>query len=181
MKFFRKRGRRDIFSRLGGPVNEDDAAPMTSRMNSLASDFMQELESTFSKREKAIPKTRTLYSDFYEKEIVSEAAPSSRYRDDNGRGRDGGGRRRRREERDSDGRRSPALFSGASGNDRSSREEDVSRRLGSSPSLTSSENHREGSGGRSRRDKGDRAEALRALDARLGLPNVDEFGREVRD
>lgn len=154
---------------------------MTSRMTSLATDFMEELESTFSKREKAIPKTRTLYSDFYEKEIVSETAPSSRYRDDNGRGRDGGGRRRRRDDRDSDGRGSPALFFGASGNDKGSKEEEISRRLGSSPSLSSSDNHRESGGSRRRRDRGDRAEALRALDARLGLPNVDEFGREVRD
>ncbi|KAG0042460.1 hypothetical protein BGZ83_000444 [Gryganskiella cystojenkinii] len=200
------RGRRDIGSRLGGPVTDDSDDPkMTSRMQDLASDFMQELESTFSRREKTIPKTRTLYSDFYEEELVSETAPSTRYRVEDADGGYRGGRNRGGGRSDGRGTSSYnrrqndkdyASFTGASarnniergergregGNDDRSREEEIDRRLGSSPSLSGSRNG--GGGGRRRQggqDRTERAEALKALDARLGLPSVDEFGRDVRD
>lgn len=190
------RGHRDISSRLGGPITEDDGVStpiMTTRMKDLASDFMEELESTFSKREKMIPKTRTLYSDFYEQEIVSEPAPSTRFRDEDSGGGYGG---RHRRDRGGNSRRRDddyASFSGAAtGNGRSAahREDDMSRRLGSSPSLSSGNRNDVrggGEGGGRRRhgggsqDRHERADALKALDARLGLPSVDEFGRETRE
>ncbi|KAF9193240.1 hypothetical protein BGZ50_007638 [Haplosporangium sp. Z 11] len=149
---YERRGRRgDISLRLGGRINfpEDDAeaeAAVESRLNRYADDFLQELESTFSRREKAIPKTK-MYSDYYEREIVTEK-PTETYGNGRGRNRD----------RDKDRRDDSALHTGGRGGD----------------------NKRRG-GHRGR----DREEALRAIDARLGLPaedqRVDEFGRTWRD
>ncbi|KAF9106323.1 hypothetical protein BGX27_009212 [Mortierella sp. AM989] len=72
---YEKRGRRgDISLRLGGRVKFSDPIDeeaVEDRMNQYADDFLAELESSFSRREKAIPKTK-LYSDFYEREILTE-------------------------------------------------------------------------------------------------------------
>lgn len=117
--YFRNRGRRgDISLRLGGrvkvPIDDEvgiqSAAAASERINQYADDFLAELESTFSRREKQIPKTK-LYSDFYERETIYEKPIESAsgrdrrrdrgdYRDDR---REGGGRRR--DQRDRGGRR----------------------------------------------------------------------------
>ncbi|KAG0211692.1 hypothetical protein BGX28_007586 [Mortierella sp. GBA30] len=154
-----KRGRRgDISLRLGGRVKvpiEDEigiqsSAAATDRINQYADDFLAELESTFSRREKQIPKTK-MYSDFYEREIVTEKPIET-----------ASGRERRRERGGySDDRREGG--SGGSGRRRSRRD------------------HNDFGGGTRRKDN---AEALRAIESRLGLPaedKVDEFGRTSRD
>ncbi|KAF9941235.1 hypothetical protein BGZ65_004383 [Modicella reniformis] len=179
--FERKRGRRgDISLRLGGRINvpdveevvadasSADVAPIAlytsrteSRLNQYADDFLAELESTFSRREKAIPSSR-MYSDYYEREVVTET-PTDPQTTSGSRGR-----RERDRERDRDGRRG-----GGRGDD-----------------LAASEASPGGGGGRGKRGdqkrerEREREEALKALDARLGLPiddRVDEFGRARRD
>ncbi|KAF8937592.1 hypothetical protein BGZ58_002457 [Dissophora ornata] len=161
---YEKRGRRgDISLRLGGRVkfpDEDDSqsaasAATESRLNQYANDFMAELESTFSRREKAIPKTK-MYSDYYEREIITET-PVESLTVAGGRGR--------RENRGGQGDRAGSLsFSASPGGSRDGRR---------------------GRRGDHRRERErDREEALRAMDTRLGLPaedRVDEFGRSRRD
>lgn len=130
-----------------------------NRINDLADDFLSELESTFTRREKTIPKTKTLYSDFYEKEYLTEAPTRSRTNEGF--------------------ERQPM-----------SRDRDDYRRRDYSPRRSSGGGRRErGRGGR------DKSEALKAVEARLGLPasidarlgrakdeveEVDEFGRTSR-
>ncbi|KAI7821165.1 hypothetical protein BC939DRAFT_455977 [Gamsiella multidivaricata] len=156
---YENRGRRgDISLRLGGRVKVSDeeasiaAAAAESRLNQYTDDFLAELESTFSRREKAIPKTK-LYSDFYEREIVTEVPTESQTN------AAGHGRRENRE-----GRREPS---------------------GRSDDHWASASTGRGRRGDHRKERGrDREEALKALDARLGMPTeerVDEFGRSRRD
>ncbi|KAF9023844.1 hypothetical protein CPC16_011167 [Podila verticillata] len=154
------RGRRgDISLRLGGRVTQPDevsSLAVENRINDLADDFLSELESTFTRREKTIPKSRTLYSDFYEKEYLTEAPTRSRTNEGV--------------------ERQPM-----------SRDRDDYRRRDYSP-------RRSNGGGRRERGRGgrDKSEALKAVEARLGLPasidarlgnakdevqGVDEFGR----
>ncbi|KAF9586604.1 hypothetical protein BGW38_001285 [Lunasporangiospora selenospora] len=86
---YENRGRRgDISLRLGERVKdldeteEEQLAKVENRMNDLAGDFLAELESTFTRREKMIPKSKTLYSEFYEKEYLTERPAQSKYRRD---------------------------------------------------------------------------------------------------
>ncbi|KAF9307140.1 hypothetical protein BGZ74_010631 [Mortierella antarctica] len=160
------RGRRgDISLRLGGRVTQPEETSsnlaVENRINDLADDFLTELESTFTRREKTIPKTRTLYSDFYEKEYMTEGPTKSRTNE---------GFERRPISRD--------------------RDRDDYRRRDYSPRRSHGGGGREkGRGGR------DKAEALKAVEARLGLSasidarlgktkkepeEVDEFGRTWR-
>ncbi|KAF9089298.1 hypothetical protein BGX23_006779 [Mortierella sp. AD031] len=159
------RGRRgDISLRLGGRVTfpEDKTAAINSRLDQYANDFLAELESTFSRREKAIPRTK-MYSDFYESEVVSEK-PADSDRDRRSRDSRGGGRgsidREGRDSRRGGNRRreATASFAGAA-------------RAGPSVGRDKGDEHRPS-----------REEAMRALDARLGLPaDLDEYGRSRRD
>ncbi|KAG0332416.1 hypothetical protein BG000_010031 [Podila horticola] len=163
------RGRRgDISLRLGGRVTQPGETSsnlaVENRINDLADDFLSELESTFTRREKTIPKSRTLYSDFYEKEYLTEGPTKSRTNE---------GFERRPMSGD--------------------RDRDDYRRRDYSP-------RRSNGGGGGRREKGrggrDKSEALKAVEARLGLPasidarlgkakdkpeEVDEFGRTWRE
>ncbi|KAF9329255.1 hypothetical protein BG006_007640 [Podila minutissima] len=163
------RGRRgDISLRLGGRVTQPEETSLNlaveNRINDLADDFLTELESTFTRREKTIPKTRTLYSDFYEKEYMTEGPTKSRTNE---------GFERR-------------PISG-------DRDRDDYRRRDYSPRRS----HGGGGGGRREKSHGsrDKAEALKAVEARLGLSasidarlgktknepeEVDEFGRTWR-
>ncbi|KAF9979741.1 hypothetical protein BGZ75_009262 [Mortierella antarctica] len=117
----KNRGRRgDISLRLGGrvkvPIDDEigiqSSAAASERINQYADDFLAELESTFSRREKQIPKTK-LYSDFYERETIYEKPIETvsgrdrrrdrgEHRDDR---REGGSGGRRRDQRDRGGRR----------------------------------------------------------------------------
>ncbi|KAG0346960.1 hypothetical protein BG004_000423 [Podila humilis] len=155
--------RSDISLRLGGRVTQTDSeisnAAVEGRINDLADDFLTELESTFTRREKTIPKSKTLYSDFYEREYRSEGASRSRTND--------GSERQSTRGRDSYRRR----------DDYSPRHSNGGRR------------HQKGREGR------DKTEALKSVEARLGLSasidsrlgrtrdevvDVDEFGRSRR-
>jgi len=192
----RRRGRRgDISLRLGGRIQFPDveqveavdpsgeAAPIAlytsrteSRLNQYADDFLAELESTFSRREKAIPKTR-LYSDYYEREVTTEAPTESQAAPAGGRGRRN---RERGRDRDRDrNRRSDSR----DWRHESGRADEWTVFAG--PSTGSPSGGRGRRGGDSRNERGkEHEEALRALDARLGLPaddRVDEFGRARRD
>ncbi|ORZ05496.1 hypothetical protein BCR41DRAFT_361689 [Lobosporangium transversale] len=151
MDEYEQRGRRgDISSRLGNRVIDDTA--VENRLNQYADDFLAELESSFSRREKAIPKTK-LYSDFYERETLSEFPPESQTTST------GSGRSNRRDNRGDRGRHidDSTTFAGASA---------------SAPGTRGRKDHRR-----------EREEALKALEARLGLPaneQLDEFGRSRR-
>ncbi|KAF9206786.1 hypothetical protein BGZ49_001837 [Haplosporangium sp. Z 27] len=98
---YEKRGRRgDISLRLGGRVNLPDSVDeevVENRLNQYADDFLAELESSFSRREKTIPKTK-MYSDYYEHEILTEVPTDAR--PNGGRDRRGNHRsdRRRRDD-----------------------------------------------------------------------------------
>ncbi|KAK3819007.1 MAG: hypothetical protein J3Q66DRAFT_387812 [Benniella sp.] len=199
---YERRGRRgDISLRLGGRVKFPDvdqveavdpsgeATPIAlytsrteSRLNQYADDFLAELESTFSRREKAIPKTR-LYSDYYEREVTTEAPTDSQAAPASGRGR----RNRERErDRDRDRDRDRNRNRRSDSRDRrhgSGRADEWTVFAGASAGSPSGGRGRRGGDSRNERGK-EHEEALRALDARLGLPaddRVDEFGRARRD
>lgn len=142
-----------------------------SRLNQYATDFLADLESTFSRREKAIPKTR-MYSDYYEREVATETPPESQTVPGGGRNR----KDRERDSRDQEGDNRDGRRGGGRGEEWAS--------FAGTASAGSPGGGR-GRRGDQRRERGkDREEALRALDARLGLPaedRVDEFGRARRD
>ncbi|KAF9340847.1 hypothetical protein BGZ89_010259 [Linnemannia elongata] len=160
------RGRRgDISLRLGGRVKfpEEESAIADSRMNQYADEFLAELESTFTRREKAIPRTK-MYSDFYERETLTEKSRDSDRR--------GGGRHRDRDNR------------GDGGNDRGGRRRGGNNRRDNNTASFAGAAKTGPSGGRDRNDdhRSSREEAMKAMDARLGLPaDLDEFGRSQRD
>ncbi|KAF9354845.1 hypothetical protein BGX26_007306 [Mortierella sp. AD094] len=153
---YEKRGRRgDISLRLGGRVKFPDPVDeeaVETRLNQYADDFLAELESSFSRREKAIPKTK-MYSDFYEREILTEVPSDSKP------GSGGSGRDRRDNNRNDNRRR---------------RGDEVASFTGASSSASPR--------GR-RDQRKEREDALKAMESRLGLPaddHVDEFGRSRR-
>ncbi|KAF9430677.1 hypothetical protein BGZ94_005107 [Podila epigama] len=167
MDDYSNRGRRgDISLRLGGRITQPDIeldAAAQSRIDGMAGDFLNELESTFSRREKTIPKSRTLYSDFYEKEYLAEGSSRSSPRSHDSYGGSGSGR------------------------------SDRHRRDDYSPTRSRRNSKRRDRGRGGDRDKND---ALKSIEARLGLPasidarlgtprevaeeHVDEFGRSRR-
>ncbi|KAG0314675.1 hypothetical protein BGZ99_007936, partial [Dissophora globulifera] len=174
---YEKRGRRgDISLRLGARVQFPDEADSTAsglstaadnRINQYASDFLAELESTFSRREKALPKTK-MYSDYYEREIITENPFAATADDDDRRG--GSRNRDYRDSSDRGGagsRRRDGKGGGGGGGGGGGRDDGRRRR------------------GDQRRQQGhDREEALKAMDARLGVPaedRLDEYGRSRRD
>ncbi|KAF9134443.1 hypothetical protein BGW39_007058 [Mortierella sp. 14UC] len=171
---YQNRGRRgDISLRLGGRIKfpEDEeastSANVDSRLNHYADEFLAELESTFSRREKAIPRTK-MYSDFYEREVLTEKAWDSDRRggnNNNNNNRDGG---RGRADRDSD--RGGRRRGGNNRRDNDSASFAGAARAGPSGDRDRSDEHRTS-----------KEEAMRALDARLGLPtDLDEYGRAKR-
>jgi hypothetical protein len=167
----RNRGRRgDISLRLGGRVKfpEEESAVADDRLNQYADEFLAELESTFSRREKAIPRTK-MYSDFYERETLTEKPWDSDRRS-------GGGSGRHRDSRDRDSR-------GDGDNDRGGRRRGGNSRRDNTASFTGAAKAGP-SGGRDRSDdhRPSREAAMKALDARLGLPaDLDEYGRSQRN
>ncbi|KAF9171774.1 hypothetical protein BGX21_009806 [Mortierella sp. AD011] len=152
---YEKRGRRgDISLRLGGRAKFPDAADeevAETRLNQYADDFLAELESSFSRREKAIPKTR-MYSDFYEREILSEVTSDSRLGSDGGRDRRDSSRNDNRRRRRDD----VASFTGAS----------------SSASPRGRRDHR--------REREDALKAMESRLGLPSDDHVDEFGRSRR-
>ncbi|KAF8948076.1 hypothetical protein BGZ47_006621 [Haplosporangium gracile] len=165
---YEKRGRRgDISLRLGGRVKfpEEEAAVADSRLNHYADEFLAELESTFTRREKAIPRTK-MYSDFYERETLTEKSWDSDRR--------GGGRHR---DRDGSGR-------GDGNGDRGGRRRGGDNRRDNNTASFAGAAKAELSGSRDRGDnyRSSREEAMKAMDARLGLAaDLDEYGRSQRN
>lgn len=150
---------------MGGRVKfpEEESAIADSRMNQYADEFLAELESTFTRREKAIPRTK-MYSDFYERETLTEKSRDSDRR--------GSGRHRDRDNR------------GDGGNDRGGRRRGGNNRRDNNTASFAGAAKTGPSGGRDRNDdhRSSREEAMKAMDARLGLPaDLDEFGRSQRD
>ncbi|KAF9935121.1 hypothetical protein FBU30_007500 [Linnemannia zychae] len=151
---YENRGRRgDISLRLGSRVTfpEDEPAVDNSRLNQFADEFMAELQSTFSRRERAIPRTK-MYSDFYESEVLADRTS------DSDRDRRSGGRDNR--------------------GDRGDRGRSENNDYGSSNNRRRRRRSRE----RGDENRSSREEAMRAMDARLGLSaDQDEYGRSRRD
>ncbi|KAF9154739.1 hypothetical protein BG015_000050 [Linnemannia schmuckeri] len=165
---YEKRGRRgDISLRLGGRVKfpEEESAVTDNRLNQYADEFLAELESTFTRREKAIPRTK-MYSDFYERETLTEKSWDSDRRDgDRHRDRDGSGR-------------------GNGSGDRGSRRRGGNSRRDNNTASFAGAAKAGPSGSRNRSDdyRSSREEAMKAMDARLGLPaDLDEYGRSQRN
>ncbi|KAG0289073.1 hypothetical protein BGZ96_007259 [Linnemannia gamsii] len=174
---YENRGRRgDISLRLGGRVKfpEDESAVANSRLDQYADEFLAELESTFTRREKAIPRTK-MYSDFYERETLKEKSWDS-----DRRGGGGGGSGRHRDNRDRDRDRDSR---GDGNNDRGGRRRGGNSRRHDTASFAGAAKAGP-SGGRDRSDdhRPSREAAMKALDARLGLPaDLDEYGRAQRN
>ncbi|KAG0271385.1 hypothetical protein BGZ95_000808 [Linnemannia exigua] len=178
---YENRGRRgDISLRLGGrvkfPEDGDEASSPAgdddSRLNHYANEFIAELQSTFTRREKAIPRTK-MYSDFYEREVLTEKSwDSDRRGGNNSRDpRGSGGGERGRSDRDRDSDRGGRRRGGSNRRDNNTAAFAGAARTGPSGGRDRSDEHRPS-----------REEAMRALDARLGLPaDHDEFGRSKRD